>query len=441
MKNKNEKDGVKLIEKSGGSYMNSVFGDFNPNIKSCENGDVESNSFILEEFFKKALPFHFDVLFLFLTEVYKREKLKETGYKMNMTIDTVICGSVGQNTPSKTYRDVLDFSKIILQKNDKKISISSYLRDKIWVIREILCSREVGRGIKNKYTDENISPLGSRNISKVLSSDFSLEDLKINKNNNNYSFEIKKGNENIFESDELLDQLIVSFLIKIARHGHRHFSLVTIEILQALLFDQLFNDFKSYCFKNKINDNYFDNKIRELVLFVYRVIKNDEGLPDRFKFKLNNKQSLRHWLFGDRNWKGLDEKRDNIWFPKIFEYLQDEKKGDYFLSKGKKFKKEEISLEKKLPNRGDDEGRLTVGDIIEDEDSFSAIQNKALVRQIFDYIEKEESNRDVNIFKDFVDGYKFEEIADKYNIKKARVSQIVTKTKNNILNKFGDNKD
>ncbi len=250
-----------------------------------------------------------------LDKIYKWPDLEQTGYEISFEPKdvSIIGGGILRLKNAVRIKDI----KIKFQKNNKdQKSLRSYLSDKDLYL-DILTSFALHQASKRQAHPENkYNILGSTNLSKILSVQGTWD------SQGNIT-----GNPNIFESDELLDQLTLTMLILHARWGHNK----SLQILLALLNKTVENFIINlYGISNEGSKLFYmwDEQRREDILntvfsFVTDVFRNSDSLEPRFKFNINSKQSLLHFLAG----KIVKEnKQHNQWIPKIQEFLRDSNK-------------------------------------------------------------------------------------------------------------------
>jgi RNA polymerase sigma factor (sigma-70 family) len=323
--------------------------------------------------------------------IYKWPKLNQTNYQIDLNPISikVLVGSV--KTPGGSVGQygfqsdkAMRFKDIKIQYKDKKTTLISYIDDKRSVL-DILQRQNRKQSVNTGY-----NMLGSKNVSRILSIGSSWE----------WTGKIINtigGNPNIFESNELLDQMVIATLLQFARRGHR----VSHNILLALLVNKVEWSTK------KIVESIHYVETREFqdeaISFLGQVICNSHKAK-RFMFTLNNSQSLQHWLLGTRKQKG--------WIPKLQEYFKDRltkprNELKYRFTPEEK-EKEETSLSKKEDGKNEYE-----------------LQKAADIALLKDRITQlPRRDRDILLMR-YYEGLSLETIGERFSIKKARVSQIV----------------
>ncbi|MDD2807375.1 MAG: hypothetical protein PHW95_02565 [Patescibacteria group bacterium] len=338
--------------------------------------------------------------FLELDKVYKWPSLKQTHYQIDIEVDSP---TIILNGEIKDYKNIIYTKKTkVIRKGrgkDSEESLESYLNEKLGTISSFLM-------LSKKHSDDYIK-LGSEKLSQLLSSEGSWEikdkDISIS------------GNLNIFESDELLDQLTISFLLKSAREGKgRLLQDAAALILIALLYKRLNYQVESI-FKDIKNIDCSET-LDDAIHFAIKIIKDDETVPERFRFKSGNSSSLRFFLVGT----SYSEAGENVFIPKIREYFRDKRlkydkvsKEDYFSELSTEKDEEEIEFDVK-----DEKNNLKL--------------NEGLLASI-DGVINNLSERDQAIWRMFLDGRTGDEIGERFGLGKARISQILAEIRKKIM--------
>ncbi len=322
--------------------------------------------------------------------IYKWPNLNQTNYQINLKpVSIKVLGdAVGQY---KFQSDkAIQFKNIKIQFKHKIIPLTSYIDDKKLILDMFVAFREIKGG--NQVSSIEYSSLGLKRLNRLLS---------VGSTWNEWG-DVSKGNQNIFESNELLDQMVIATLIQFAKQGH----LVSHDILLAILADKI------KWFTRKIVEPIHHIESREFedeaLSLISQIILNQHK---RFVFTPTNSQSLQHWLIGT----GLpvEKKGSKKWIPKLQEYFKD-KLQKYYLETKHRFtpqeiEKKEISLEE-----------------IKDKESEYKLQKIAEIVILKEKINQLPSRvRDILLM--WYEGFPLEVIGKKFGIKKARVSQIINK--------------
>lgn len=357
--------------------------------------------------------------------VYKWSNLEQSGYKIKVELvpHSIFGDRLGEGLH---INQAMKWNDIKIRFGDKTESLFSYLNNKKSDISLYVIGSMISRGIRREEINHGIGSvliyeavskhnLDSETISQILSSGGkSVWDSYPKK------LIVTDGHKNIFESDELLDQLAVTLLINIARAGYDN----ALYILMALLHNKIV-DFLKFKFKD-LDKADFQDLISQTTEFIGGVIKNEQTFPTRFKFPQTNKSSLVYWLLGNGRWV---EKRSGF-IPKLQEFLADK----YVPT----IKKEKMVV-----------GSL---DAIPESDTDSHTTESSLLREIDQKDEeywtdkhiKESQFRDLRkqlaklpersqrILEMYSEGFKLEEIGEQYGIKKSAVSKIISKNLNEL---------
>lgn len=259
-----------------------------------------------------------NILFDFKT-VYGYPNLKQTGYGIDLAISDWTNYSEGEefqyNQAMRLEEIKVKFpkqkhEKLLTLYLDSKVSDLEHVGELQYILNEIYDEEPEGefRGFKC---------LSPKNVSKILSSDY---ESRFSKIGDRINMEII-GNEWIFESRELLDQLVISMLIYCARQRQYGWSLVAHEILFVLLQEDIKRitlEYFQYVKRIKVMREEREEVLTTAQQFVSRVILDDVSLPRRFRFVPDNNQSLRHFLVGTGHMS------QGGWIPKLQQYFAEE---------------------------------------------------------------------------------------------------------------------
>lgn len=348
-------------------------------------------------------------------EIYKYPDLKQTDYEIILPIqEKIILGKkVGEyEYHSKTAIKVEEIR--IRFKNGKEETLTSYINNKLGLpdLYTIIHSK----GTKEKVNYDEIS-------SKILNQLLSV----LCRSNNSWIF--SGGNNNIFESKELLDQLLITSLFINSRWGDKKSHLILYTLIRDRIkkfSKMMFRHYYIPCDENS-EIELMDSEI-ELLELTSNIILDKNNLPKRYKYSLNNKVSFYYHMTG-----GLTNTQENekTYHSVIKQYIRDNFVKD---RKQEDFQRKNISLDKIVK---DDEGSE-----IKIIDKYTKIEAEAKNKEAtisFELIKHKLTKEEQDIFQMRIfEALNLEEIGKKLGIQKSAVSKrlnkVIEKVKS-IINK------
>lgn len=383
-----------------------------------EQGKEVWTSAFFEELLEDSLDFwlspeHISHSVLDFATVYRWPDLKQTGYKIEVNpvpYDELYADSLGRGSHIK---QAMQLKKMKVKFETKTQWLFSYLNEKKNDISLYVVGSMISRGIKRDKINHGIGSvliyeaaskhnLDSKIISKILSSGG-----KPVWDNYPKKLIVTDGHKNIFESDELLDQLTITLLISIARAGHDN----ALYILMSLLHNRI-TDFLKFKF-TYLDEARFQDLVSQTTDFVSQVIKNDQTVKGRFEFSPTNDHSLAYFLLGGGRWN----ETGCGWIPKLQEFLADK----YVPT----IKKEKMVVSLNAIQESTDSD-ATESSLLTDEHI-----NKDQLQDLRNQLAKL-SERSQQILKMHSEGFKLKEIGEQYGIKKSAVSKIISKSLNEL---------
>lgn len=339
-------------------------------------------------------------------QIYKFPNLKQTNYEITMPIQWVkFIGGEGYESDSAIKVDQIK----IKFNNGKEKGLISYIEEKINDLNIYTIIHSKGTQERINY-EEIVSKLLSRSLSVSCYFDS--------------SWNYVNGCENIFESNELLDQLLISSLFINARWGDRRSHLILFSLIRDRVKSHSKYLFRYYNIPYDAGSevDLLDSEL-ELLELTSDVILDKNKLPKRYKYHLNNNNSFYYFMTGGFL-NGINKKQ---YYSVIRQFIRDK----YY--KNETFSQKTLSLESEMEKENTEgENRELTNKLKEDN------QNRDMTIS-FDRIkhnlsEEEQAILEMNLFQ----GLTLEEIGEKIGMQKSgvfkKINKIIQKVKD-LINK------